>query len=154
MTEPIDPAAGDEEKTYEYIARQIEREDHLYQTRMTTCVAVNLGLGAAVASQISSEPTPILYALIAGCCVIGYLITRGIRFAAKAGSSQNAYLRKCFGQLNDTWPKRFPYPFYHEQEPVSVFAKFTAITAVFQAIWIGTFLFVTLAYFYSVMAGE
>jgi len=131
--------AIDPDKTYEQVARQIEREDNLYQARLNACILVNLALLTAVATQIS---LPRLGAgnlvIILGCAVLGYAITTGIRAAIADGSAQLNQLRGFFGALDREHPGRFPRPFgVHAREGRrGVFHRWSSITLVFKLMWV------------------
>ncbi|HEV2816917.1 MAG TPA: hypothetical protein VGW40_06830 [Allosphingosinicella sp.] len=129
----------DPDRTYEQIARQIEREDTLYQTRLNACIVVNLALLAAVATQAN---LPDLgrknLVIILACSAIGLAITTGIRTAIAKGSEQLGDLRDFFGKLEQEYPGRFPYPFFHgETSALQRFVqKWTPATLVFIMIWV------------------
>jgi hypothetical protein len=151
--------ADDEKRwTYEQIAKQIEREDNLYQTRLSSSIVVNLALLAAAATQINLPGLDLKnLVVILGCSAAGYVITDGIRSAIADGDFQLKYLRDCFFDLR----KRFPdpegehgplvRPFMSDEGPVPTHVAYswTSVTLVFKRIWMAIAILAPLVFLVS-----
>jgi hypothetical protein len=145
MEDPIS-----QERQYEFICRQLEREDISYYTRLNNCVAVNIALGAAAATQFADGPITLRrYFLISICCLVGFLITRGIHHSNRVGGVHVAGLRRKFDDLDAQYPGIFPKPYYITPAAsgnVSI-GRLTGIPFVFQALWISALVIASLIYF-------
>ena len=151
--------------TYEQIARQIEREDNLYQARIGSCIVVNLALLAAVATQISLSDFGLKnLVIILGCSAAGCLITRGIRGAIADGDTQLEYLRKRFFKLRDRdrsidpegkiEPLVRPFMSDENSDREYVPRPWTSITLVFMRMWIAIAVLALLLFLISLALRE
>ena len=147
---------------YEQVAKQFEREDNLCQTRIGSCVVVNLALLAAVATQINlPHLDPKNLVIILGCSAAGSVITYGTWSALALGEEQLANLRKFFGDMGFD-PGLFPPPFLivadrlKDEAPGNdgdratrkrIFYPWTPIILAFQVMWVAIPIFALLAFF-------
>jgi hypothetical protein len=113
-------AKPEPKERYDYICTQIDREDNLNQRRFATCVALNLALATAAATQLSSDSAlEIRLTIFILCCVVSIFMTALLQEAMSAGSAQLKYLRDQFNE--DPELRLFPRPFFEGKLPTDRF---------------------------------
>jgi hypothetical protein len=151
--------------TYEQIAKQTEREDNLNQTRLNSCIVVNLALLAAVATQINLSDFGLKnLVIILGCSAAGYLITDGIRGSIADGDTQLEYLRTRFFKLRDRdrsidpegklEPLVRPFMSDEDSDREYVPRPWTSITLVFMRMWVAIAIVALLLFLISLALRE